>query len=326
MADNYIYADARVHVHENTLLNGAFMEQLLAAPDEAACLKLLNEHGWGTSGMTAEKLLEGETEQTWDLISELVQDMTVFNVFRYESDYHNLKAAIKENCTGGRHPGIYLEDGTFSPVKMEELIAARDFGSLPEPMQEPARYAMDTLLQTRDGQLCDCIVDRAAMMAIREAGMNSKSELLALYGELTAAIGNIKTAARAIATGKDRGFLVLSLAPCGTLDIERLADAASGNSAADSGMEALSAYLSTTSYSGAVEELKKSSAAFECWCDNYMIRRIRPQLHNVFGPDPLAAYILARRMEIKSVRIILTGKRNNMQENLIRGRVRETYV
>ena len=37
-------------------------------------------------------------------------------------------------------------------------------------MREVAREAKETLLQTRDGQLCDAIIDRAALEAIRKAG------------------------------------------------------------------------------------------------------------------------------------------------------------
>ena len=72
--------------------------------------------------------------------------------------------------------------------------------------------------------------------------------------------------------------------------------------------------------------MKESLSAFERWCDNLMIRRIRPQLHNAFGLGPLAAYILARENEIKSVRIVLSGKKNELPEESIRERVRETYV
>jgi V/A-type H+-transporting ATPase subunit C len=321
MADNsYIYADARIHVHESTMLNAAFMEQLLSAPDEAACLKLLQEHGWGAPGMAAEAMLEGETAKTWELIAELVPDLSVFDVFRYESDYHNLKAAVKEACTAGKHPGIYLHDGTVEPEKLEESLTARDFDALPEEMREPARHALDTLLQTRDGQLCDCIVDRAALTAIRSAGERSGSELLALYGEITAAVGDLKIAVRALATGKERDFMELSLAPCATLDAGRLADAATDS------MESLAAYLSSTRYAGAAEELKKSSTALECWCDNVMMRAIRPQIHNPFGLGPLAAFILARENEIRTVRMILAGKRNKLSADSIRERVRETYV
>ena len=41
---------------------------------------------------------------------------------------------------------------------------------------------------------------------------------------------------------------------------------------------------------------------------------------------PLVAYVLARENEIKTVRIILSGKANNLPEDSIRERVREMYV
>ena len=321
MADNgYIYAVARIRSQELHLLNAQFLESLVSSGSEEAALKMLAEKGWGSEGQNAEEILTGEEQKIWDLIGELVKDLSVFNVFRCENDYHNLKAAIKEACTGGTHPGIYVEDGTFPAKKMEEAVSAREFTALPERMREPAERAMDTLLQTRDGQLCDCILDRAALEAIRDAGRVSGSDLLALYGELTAAAGDIKIAVRALRTGKDRDFLSVALADCGTLDTGRLADAASDS------MEALAAYLDTTPYSGAVEELKKSLCSLERWCDDLMIEKIRPQLTNCFGLDPLAAYILARRTEIKSVRIILTCLRNSCPDYVMRERVRATYV
>ena len=76
---------------------------------------------------------------------------------------------------------------------------------------------------------------------------------------------DIKTAVRAQRTGKDRNFLLRSLAACRTLDIALLADAA------QEGFDAVCAYLDKTEYADAVPELKKSPAAFERWCDNVMV-------------------------------------------------------
>jgi V/A-type H+-transporting ATPase subunit C len=42
--------------------------------------------------------------------------------------------------------------------------------------------------------------------------------------------------------------------------------------------------------------------------------------------SPLAAYILARENEIKTVRILLSGKLNDLPENSIRERLRDMYV
>ena len=91
-------------------------------------------------------------------------------------------------------------------------------------------------------------------------------------------------------------------------------------------MDASGSYRETTSDAEAVEELLRSPAAFGRWCDNLLIRKIKPQQYSAFGLGPLAAYILARENEIKSVRIVLSGKLNHLPEESIRERIREMYV
>lgn len=320
MAEQYIYAVSRIRGAEMRLLNNAFLEQLLAAEGEEQCLSLLQERGWGEAGMESEDIFAQEEQKTWKLMKELVEDLSVFDVFLLENDFHNLKAAVKETCTGGHHDGIYCETGTIPYDFMEKALASGDYSRFPDYMQAVAKEAMEVLLKTRDGQLCDCLIDKAALETIRRAGKQSGSELMALYGELKTAAGNINIAVRGCRGKKDRQFLGRILAECDTLDKDVLA------AAAGAGEEALYHYLERTAYADAIDRIKESVAAFEQWGDNLLIRHIHPQIHNPFGIDPLAAYILARRNEIRTVRIILTGKRNDLPEEVIRGRVREMYV
>ena len=319
--DQYVYAVARIRSKELSLLSGAAIEQLLGAKGYDECLQLLREKNWGDSDAgDAGAILAAEREKTWQLIGELVKDLSVFDVFLYANDYHNLKAAIKEARMDSEYPGIYIDQGTVDVKRIREAIRTRDFAALPEAMAEPAKEAYEVLLQTGDGQLCDIIIDRAALEAIYHAGKSSGNEFLKLYAELTVAAADIKTAVRASRTGKDRAFLEQALAPCDTLDITRLAQAAI------EGVDAIGIYLESTTYADAVEELRRSPSAFERWCDNLMIRKIKPQQYSPFGLGPLAAYILARENEIKSVRIVLSGKLNHLPEESIRERVREMYV
>ena len=322
MADKqYVYAVARIRSKELSLLSGAFLEQLTAAKSYDECIQLLTEKGWGDdSTKDAEAILAAERRKTWGLISELVEDMSVFDVFLYANDYHNLKAAIKEVRMGHEYPGIYIDQGTVDVKLIHDAIENREFQNLPEPMRVPAEEAYKALLHTQDGQLCDIIIDRAALEAIYHAGKSSGNEFLKLYAELTVAAADIKTAVRASRTGKDRAFLEQALAPCDTLDTVHLTQAAI------EGVDAIGIYLESTTYADAVEELRRSPSAFERWCDNLMIRKIKPQQYSPFGLGPLAAYILARENEIKSVRIVLSGKLNHLPEESIRERVREMYV
>jgi len=45
-----------------------------------------------------------------------------------------------------------------------------------------------------------------------------------------------------------------------------------------------------------------------------------------FGPEPIIAYIIAKETEIKIIRIILAGKLNKVDSNIIRERLRDIYA
>ncbi|GFI10068.1 MAG: V-type ATPase subunit [Lachnospiraceae bacterium] len=318
----YTYAVARIRTKELSLFSAATIEQLLARKSYENCLQFLQEKGWGDSDtpLEAEKILTREREKTWEDIRELVKDMSVFGILDYPNVFHNLKAAIKEVCTEGHSANIFYKDTNPSAEEILEAVRNRDFGNLPAYMADAAAEAFETLLHTRDGQLCDVIVDRAALDAIYQAGKSAKDEIIRAYAESAVAVADIKIAVRSQKTAKSLEFMKRALAPCGSLNVEALAHAALG------GPEAIRDYLAGTDYAEGAEALAVSPSAFERWCDNRIIYTIRPQKYNSFSVGPIVAYALARENEIKTVRIILSGKLNGLSDDSIRERVREMYV
>lgn len=323
MANNsFVYAVARIRSLELTLFSESVIEQLLACKTYENCLSFLAERGWGSSdtAQDAERMLKRESEKTWEVIRDMKVDMSVFDVLSYQHLYHNLKAAVKEICAGSVDANIYFEDTGVSKKEMLRIIQEKDFKALPEHMQEAASDALEVMLQTRDGQLCDIIVDRAALDAIYKAGKESKDDMLCSYVETVVAVADIKIAVRAAKTGKNKQFLSRALSPCDSLSLDKLTQAALY------GVDTVCEYLSGEGYGDAVECLKESNSAFERWCDNRVIYTIQPQKYNSFSEGPLIAYVLARENEIKTVRMILTGKQNDLPEASIRERVRVMYV
>lgn len=322
MPEQYTYAVARIRVKETSLLSAQDMEQLMACRSYEECLRTLSDKGWGDTGAGGdmESLLSFELQKTWDTVLELVSDKSVFDVFLYAIDYHNLKAAIKAVVTGAPTDRLFMDRGTVSAEVMEQAVRTRDFSKLPDFMQSPAKEAFGVLLQTSDGQLCDIILDHAALDAIYKAGMASDNEIIQKYAELTVAVADIKIAVRGEKTGKTREFLKRAMAECKSLSVSLLIDAAVKN------LDAIYDYLAFTAYADAVPALKESASAFEKWCDNVVMSYIKSQKTNPFTLGPLAAYILARENEVKTVRIILSGKLNHLKDEAIRERLRETYV
>lgn len=318
----YTYAVARIRALEASLFSSTEIERLLACSDEEQCLQFLNEKGWGdgTGSMDASDMLKREEERTWEVIGDVAPDLSVFDVLSYPKLFHNLKAAIKEVCTEVENQNIFYDDCSIKGQEMLQIVRNKEFHRLPGKMGEAASEAYDTLLHTRDGQLCDIIIDRAALEAIYEAGQKAKDEIIQNYAESTVAIADIKIAVRAQKTAKSAEFMKRAMAPCQSVNTEQLAKAAI------SGMDAIRDYLSGTTYAEGAAALEESPSAFERWCDNRMMETIRPQKYNAFSMGPLVAYVLARENEIKTVRIILTGKQNDFPEGAIRERIREMYV
>ncbi|MDL2254078.1 V-type ATPase subunit [Ruminococcaceae bacterium OttesenSCG-928-I18] len=327
MAEQYVYAVTRIHYAEQSLLSEQEMEQLISAPSVEEVMRILDDKGWGAPDLPLEDpdtLVAVETEKTWGLVQELAGDVAPFNVFRYANDFHNLKAAIKLAYTANEEEDKEHYFQPFGTIELEKIIKAaneHDFSSLPEPMASAGREAYEVLAHTGNGQLCDMVLDRAALVAIYDAGTKSGSEVLTRYATLTVDAANIKAAVRCSLMGKSREFAEKAIAPTGTLDTGALLSAASSDS-----LDALYSYLSFTSYASAVPELQKSLAAFERWCDNQMMELIKPQRYNYFSIEPLAAFILGRENEIRMVRLILSAKINHLSEEVLRERLRITYV
>lgn len=318
----YTYAVARIRALEASLFSSSTIEQLLACKDEAACLRFLQEKGWGGTDtpQSADAILTKEREKIWENIRGMGVDMDVFAVLSYPNVFHNLKAAVKAVYTGKENLPVFYKDGLIEKNEMLRALKDRDYGALPKMMREAAEEAMETLMHSGDGQLCDVIIDRACMDAMLAAGQSAKDSVIRDYAESTIAVTNIKIAVRAAKTGKSIEFMKRAMAPCREINIEKLMTAALG------GMDAVIEYLEHHGYGEAALSLRDSLSAFERWCDNRIIQAMKPQKMNAFSVGPLVAYVIARENEIKTVRIILTCKQNGLPEEAIRERIREMYV
>jgi V/A-type H+-transporting ATPase subunit C len=321
MAELYTYQVARIRARELGLLSRQDMDQLMAAPSFQECMRLLSDKGWGTgSEKSADELLARENEKLWALIGELTDDLSPFRVLLLPADYNNLKAAIKASSVSEEPPHLFQMGGTLPPELIQNAIRQKDYSSLPAKMAETAEKAYHCFLQTQDGQLCDMMVDRACLEDIQETGRSSGDPLIREYADLSVAVADIKIAVRCQKTGKSRAFISDALAPCESLNLASLAEAASKN------LDEVFTYLSTTAYSGCVEKLKESPSSFEKWCDDRIMSLMKDQKSNPFTIGPIVAYVVARKHEMGSVRILLSGKLNQLDDEIIRERLRETYV
>ncbi len=319
MSDGYAYGVARTHIKESELLNKQELEQMLTASTYEDAVQVLQDKGYASDRENMEEMLAGRREMLWAFMEELGVHPDIFRVFRHETDFHNLKTAIKAQVLTDVPDEFFLDSGNIPIEIIKKAVKDKDFVALPKRMADAGSYALDLLLRTRDGQGCDMVIDRAALETMYEDGMQSEIPVIRDWTEWKVAAANIKIAVRCCLTEKPVEFITRALAECATLDHARLALAATKD------IHAVYEYLAYTPYAGAIEALKNSLSNLEKWFDDAMMERLRTEKTKNFGLEPIVAYMLAVENEMKQVRLILTGKRNFLDESLIRERMRELY-
>ena len=321
MQQEYTYAVARIRYRENKLLSDADLNGLLSAKDVQSVVRLLKDKGWGSAGSDdPDTLLREEYEKTWAFLNEIVPDRESFHFFLAPNDFHNLKVAVKAITRDQKPDDMWIHNAITEPEAIYDAVSKREYDSLSDFLIEPAKEAMSVLLQTSDGQLCDIVIDKACMEYVRRLGKDSDDEIIRLYCELYVAAADIKIAVRSAKTKKRPDFILRAMCPCDSLDIDRLASAAS------LGYDDVIKYLETTRYSAAVPAIRSSMSAFEKWCDDSVTEAMKPQKWEPFHIGPVVAYLIARENEIKAVRMILSAKLNGLSGEVIKERLRMMYV
>ncbi len=314
---------AQIRAKESRLLSDKDLQKLMQSDSFEECLRFLQDRGWGSGDdLTAEQLLRSERDKLWEAMRGMCneQEMRIFDIFRLPKDYHNFKAAIKEAYVQKSVPNIYLEGGTLPIEKIKDAAASGEFSGFPAQLSNAASQAREILFHSGDSQMCDVILDRAALLAMKQAAKEADNDLLKSYAELKCVAADINIAIRACKAKKNMDFLQKAFAECDSISVSGLMAAATED------IDAIYAYLEKSSYADAIDAIKESPAAFDRWCDNRIITMIRPQKYNPFTISPLVAYVVAKENEIKSVKIILSGKVNQLPEEKVKERLRESYV
>ena len=314
----YTYSVARIRAKESALLSESDIEQLLSAASYEQALLLLRDKGYVIDGTDASPI-EAAEEETRRFLCEIA-DEGLLKVLQLPVDYHNIKAAVKAVFSSIAPDGLMLSGGTMDKQVIYDSIKNREYGSLEASAAKTAQEAMTLLLRTQDGQLCDIVIDRDMLFACEEAAKETKDDFLIKYRRLCTDTANLKTALRCALTDKSISFVTEALCHSGSLNIDALA------AAVERGEDALYEYVSQTGYSDGAEQMKKSPAAFEKWCDDKIMSFMKEAKLESFSSAHLVAYAYAKSAEHSAVKLILSAKRNGLDDNLIRERVRSLYV
>ncbi len=316
----YTFAVAKTRAVETKLLSSSDLEQLIGASDYENAVKVLKDKGIVGEKDNVQTALKNQITEAWQLLNEISPEIDPLEILIVKNDFHNLKSALKSLVSADKADDHFIVPSIVKPELLKSAVSGKKFYELPDYLEKTAERAYDVLVRTKDGQLADILIDAATLDNILQRAEKTGNAYIIKLAELLAVTANIKTAYRAARTGKDEVFLQTALCETKGLSKSDLIRSAK------KGPDELLAFISETSYNDAAKNIKVSTSAFEKWCDDIIMSHIESAKYKSFGVEPLIAYYIAKETEIKTLRIILSCKYNNLHADTIRERVRKLYV
>lgn len=322
---SYGFAIGNLRARENTLLKKSDLAQLTALGSTDSLAATLRDKGFGdrTTQVDVPQLLKKENEQLWDYLYGIAPDKKVFDPFLLENDYHNLKVILKALVRNVDAAPMLLHPVTVVPQIIQNAVREKRFELLPDMMKDAAARGYEILTSSGDAQLCDGVIDKACMQA-QLMLVHDRQYHCPLAAEIVSTMvfyNNMKAALRCARSAKNAAFLNETLVETGIIDADRLKNAVL------SGTEKVLELLSAAGHGGeqAAAAYEKSPSDFEKFCDDYVMSLARRAKFVTMGVEPVVGYYMARKAEIKNIRIIYSGIKTGQPEQMTTGRLRELY-
>lgn len=325
-----MYACARIRAMENHIAGKDVIEQLLYAPGVSDMALIMRNFGAGqymkNEGATLDSALSDMTDGMYSELERIVPDVSLLNVFRCKYDCNNVKTAIKCEGRDLDTDSMLYSCGMLSKEQIYNAVKTNDFSALPENMAQAAKEASETFRASGNPQIVDILLDKACYLDM--LNFSSSDKTVHRWIKVRTDITNLLITLRIIGLKVGEGgisLLRLSLLDGGYISKKTFEDGYYG------GEEKLFSCLEYGRLSGLIKNIKPSGkklsfAVAEREADNFFMDMVKEAKFIPFGGAVPAAYITAHEYAIKNIRIILAGKDANMSAELIRERLRESYV
>lgn len=317
-----------VRLKELELLTPDLLERMLKAEDLADVETLFRGTIYGEylTEEFSESFEEALGHAQEDLLKELVEivpDPKVVWIYTMRFTFHNLKALIKAELLDQNFDELFIYDGFYSLEQIKTAIRTGQASGLPSSLLESIQEVREHFEESNSLQGIDIILDRKYLYSQRKIADSIDEPELTKEVVSFIDFTNILMVARGIKQKRSRNFMSTALSSHGSILKEELLDCVEGD------LEQFTNYLKTTSYGEMMETIIQNNiinlSQLERLCDDYLTSFYETAQTQAFGPLPVLALLNAKAIEIKNLRLIITGKRVGLSEEQIRERMRETY-
>jgi len=319
----YAFETGRVRALETQMLSPATLEDMTNAGsfDEANELLAGTQYALpqGPNRFAAlEKILRERRTWVRQLFETLCIDKAIVKLFRSRDDFANLRLAVRRAVSDKPIGQDYSPDGNVPPQMYEEVFQEETYERFPKYMQQAVEYSVLEYYHDKDIRRIDYAID--AFQAQYNLSQAKKLRSLFLLGlfKIQIDLTNIKTLMRVKFTDSEQRNVFLK---GGFLEHERF------QRSLDLDYEAIPPIFYASPYYNIVQSgasylaNENSFLKIEQLCDRHLLGFLKTARRITAGPQPVIAFLVMKENEIRTVRLILTAKKNNLENRLLLDRV-----
>ena len=270
--------------------------------------------------------LSSSLNKTYSEVLSFCPVKELVDVLTYRFAFHNIKVAVKEKILQEDFEHIY------SKVHYEDLDNLRkqfetEKGEKGTWYEDTVIQAYKTFEETKDPEKIEFFIDKRYFEKVLEISKKLELDLVEEYFRAMIDFVNIRTFIRCKRQEQDISVLKEALIQGGYIDIDDissyfykeiqdLVDAYKNSKIGKSLFLGLKGYNETGRL-----------LLFEKYMENYLTNLLKERVKRMpYGPEIIFAYVHAKEIEIKNLRIALVGRANGLSPDFIKERLRETYV
>ena len=327
---DYLFSTARVRSVEKNMLTRERAEKMIDAKTTEDALRVLDDCYYGSGDAINvddyEILLTEEHKKTYDFITSIAPELDYFKMFLYPYDYHNLKVIMKSEYLGIDASNTLINTGSIDVKILKYSVKERDFLALTENMGNALKEIIEDFPKTNDPQIIDIILDKYCYEEMLKSAENTNNQFIIDYVRMQIDAINIKSYVRLKKMNKSWDFFTKIFLDGGKIYEQIFIK--NFDDPFDKFAENLLAFDFKEVFIEGTEALMETKmfTVLEKLLDNKIIEHVKYAKYVPFGIEPLVGYLIGKDNEIKIARIILAGKTAGISPELIKERLRETYV
>ena len=327
---DYKAINTLIRTYELKLLQKDDFERLLKADDLKATLDTLKatDYEFDQEELLQTKqfneMLMAHLADVYRELYEAAPQPQLLDLFTLRYTYHNLKVLLKDLFLESNREALLIPIGSLSVDQLKTLVSSGKNDNAHPLMVEAVRLTKEDFEERQLIEAVTVYMDTYYLRHLRAISDDLQNEDISAITDTLIDLYNLTTLVRSLNQGKPRSHLHALLSSSGTVSKQDLID-----DSINGAVSVLKKYYSSKVYGSklevVIEDNKINTLKLDKIMDELISEIVSEGIYQAFGPMPLLGYIYAKETEITNLRLLLVGKDNQIDETILRERMRTIY-